>query len=41
MECNKDEALRAKEIAEQKFSLKDIIGARKLAEKAEKNYILD
>lgn len=33
MDC-KDEALRAKEIAEQKFSSEDIIGARKLAQKA-------
>lgn len=29
MECNKDEALKAKELAEKKFVEKDIIGARK------------
>lgn len=29
MECNKDEATRAKEIAENKFTAKDIFGARK------------
>lgn len=34
MECNKDESLRAKEIAEEKLSSKDIIGARKLVQKA-------
>ncbi|WOL03730.1 hypothetical protein Cni_G12450 [Canna indica] len=35
MECNKDEALRAKEIAERKFMSKDISGARKFALKAQ------
>ncbi|OAY75649.1 DnaJ subfamily B member 12 [Ananas comosus] len=35
MECNKDEALRAKEIAEKKFVSKDIAGARKFALKAQ------
>ncbi|KAJ6840006.1 uncharacterized protein M6B38_312210 [Iris pallida] len=35
MECNKDEALRAKEIAEKKFTAKDIVGAKKFALKAQ------
>ncbi|XP_072964550.1 uncharacterized protein [Typha angustifolia] len=35
MECNKDEALRAKEIAEKKFTAKDIAGAKKFAIKAQ------
>ncbi|KAF5443569.1 hypothetical protein F2P56_036115 [Juglans regia] len=35
MECNKDEAARAKEIAEKKFMAKDIIGAKKFALKAQ------
>ncbi|KAL4573782.1 hypothetical protein LXL04_020599 [Taraxacum kok-saghyz] len=35
MECNRDEALRAKEIAERKFSSKDISGAKKFALKAQ------
>ncbi|PKA55252.1 Chaperone protein dnaJ 49 [Apostasia shenzhenica] len=35
MECNRDEALRAKEIAERKFSLRDYIGAKKFALKAQ------
>ncbi|KAL5552623.1 hypothetical protein UlMin_040024 [Ulmus minor] len=35
MECNKDEAARAKEIAEKKFSVKDITGAKKFALKAQ------
>ncbi|QCD95080.1 uncharacterized protein LOC114181946 [Vigna unguiculata] len=34
MECNKDEATRAKEIAERKFAAKDISGAKKFALKA-------
>lgn len=34
MECNRDEALRAKEIAERKASEKDYIGAKKFALKA-------
>ncbi|KAK8951782.1 Chaperone protein dnaJ 13 [Platanthera zijinensis] len=34
MECNRDEALRAKEIAERKVSEKDYIGAKKFALKA-------
>ncbi|XP_010250691.1 PREDICTED: uncharacterized protein LOC104592869 [Nelumbo nucifera] len=38
MECNKDEATRAKEIAEKKFSAKDIAGARKFALKAQNLY---
>lgn len=36
MESNKDDSLRANEIAEQKFSSKDIIGARKLVQKAKR-----
>ncbi|CAN4121263.1 unnamed protein product [Withania somnifera] len=35
MECNKDDALRAKEIAERKFLAKDFMGARKFALKAQ------
>ncbi|XP_010905504.1 uncharacterized protein [Elaeis guineensis] len=35
MECNRDEALRAKEIAERKFNAKDIAGAKKFALKAQ------
>ncbi|CAL9197447.1 J protein JJJ2-like [Musa acuminata AAA Group] len=35
MECNKDEAVRAKEIAERKFSERDLEGARKFAMKAQ------
>ncbi|CAJ2667982.1 unnamed protein product [Trifolium pratense] len=35
MECNKDEATRAKEIAERKFIAKDILGAKKFALKAQ------
>jgi curved DNA-binding protein CbpA len=38
MECNKDEATRAKEIAEKKFSAKDIAGAKKFALKAQNLY---
>ncbi|KAL3835706.1 hypothetical protein ACJIZ3_010442 [Penstemon smallii] len=38
MECNRDEALRAKEIAEQKFWAKDIKGAKKFALKAQNLY---
>lgn len=38
MECNRDEALRAKEIAEKKFSDKDIMGAKKFAAKAQSLY---
>ncbi|GFQ04637.1 Dnaj homolog subfamily b member 14 [Phtheirospermum japonicum] len=38
MECNRDEALRAKEIAERKFLAKDIKGAKKFAIKAQKIY---
>ncbi|XP_022158947.1 uncharacterized protein LOC111025401 [Momordica charantia] len=34
MDCNKDEAARAKEIAEEKFTAKDIVGAKKFALKA-------
>ncbi|ONK78596.1 uncharacterized protein A4U43_C02F20470 [Asparagus officinalis] len=35
MECNKEEALRAKEIAEKKMQLKDFLGAKKVALKAQ------
>ncbi|KAJ0972566.1 hypothetical protein J5N97_020525 [Dioscorea zingiberensis] len=35
MECNRDEALRAKEIAERKFSANDLMGAKKFALKAQ------
>nr|GEZ18051.1 hypothetical protein [Tanacetum cinerariifolium] len=35
MECNKDEATRVKEIAESKFSLKDLNGAKKFGLKAQ------
>ncbi|XP_076885635.1 uncharacterized protein LOC143535198 [Bidens hawaiensis] len=38
MECNRDEAKRAKEIAEIKFSNKDITGAKKFALKAQNLY---
>lgn len=34
MECNKDEASRAKEIAEKKFVGRDVMGAKKFASKA-------
>ncbi|XP_071693980.1 uncharacterized protein [Rutidosis leptorrhynchoides] len=36
MECNKDEALRAKEISEAQLLEKDFMGAKKFAQKAEK-----
>ncbi|GJM92626.1 hypothetical protein PR202_ga09112 [Eleusine coracana subsp. coracana] len=35
MECNKDEAARAKEIAEKKFAARDLQGAKKFALKAQ------
>ncbi|KAK1318179.1 hypothetical protein QJS10_CPB04g00214 [Acorus calamus] len=38
MECNRDEALRAKEIAERKFTTKDVGGAKKFALKAQTLY---
>ncbi|XP_020220735.1 uncharacterized protein LOC109803532 [Cajanus cajan] len=38
MECNKEEALRAKEIAEKKMESKDFNGARKFALKAQQLY---
>lgn len=38
MECNRDEALRAREIAESKFKAKDIEGAKRLALKAQTLY---
>lgn len=36
MECNKDEALRAKALAEKKMLEKDFLGARKMIHKAQK-----
>jgi hypothetical protein len=36
MECNKDEALRAKALAERKMLEKDFVGARKMINKAQK-----
>ncbi|XP_043726369.1 uncharacterized protein LOC122672926 isoform X2 [Telopea speciosissima] len=38
MECNKDEATRAREIAEKKFTAKDVAGAKKFALKAQNLY---
>uniref|UniRef100_A0A7N0RCL9 J domain-containing protein n=1 Tax=Kalanchoe fedtschenkoi TaxID=63787 RepID=A0A7N0RCL9_KALFE len=38
MECNKEEALRSKAIAEKRFTRKDIFGARKFAVKAQALY---
>ncbi|XP_039060686.1 uncharacterized protein LOC120204724 [Hibiscus syriacus] len=38
MECNKDEATRARELAEKKFTAKDINGAKKFALKAQNLY---
>ncbi|KAK4349236.1 hypothetical protein RND71_031991 [Anisodus tanguticus] len=38
MECNKDEALRAKELAEKKMQSNDFQGAQKVAMKAERLY---
>ncbi|XP_055820237.1 uncharacterized protein LOC129889110 [Solanum dulcamara] len=38
MECNKDEALRAKELAEKKMQSNDFLGAQKVALKAERLY---
>ncbi|KAJ9563850.1 hypothetical protein OSB04_009010 [Centaurea solstitialis] len=38
MDCNRDEATRAKVIAETKFSAKDIMGAKKFALKAQSLY---
>ncbi|KAJ8572952.1 hypothetical protein K7X08_009463 [Anisodus acutangulus] len=38
MDCNKDEALRAKEVAEKKMLNNDFEGAKKVAEKAERLY---
>ncbi|KAJ8619572.1 hypothetical protein MRB53_028101 [Persea americana] len=35
MECNKEEAIRAKDIAEKKMQSKDFVGARKIALKAQ------
>uniref|UniRef100_A0A5B7BZE2 J domain-containing protein n=1 Tax=Davidia involucrata TaxID=16924 RepID=A0A5B7BZE2_DAVIN len=42
MECNKEEAIRAKGIAEKKMENKDFVGARKIALKAQQLYpVLD
>ncbi|XP_043709614.1 uncharacterized protein LOC122658637 [Telopea speciosissima] len=38
MECNKEEAIRAKEIAEKKMQNKDFVGARRIALKAQQLY---
>ncbi|KAJ6410425.1 hypothetical protein OIU84_007218 [Salix udensis] len=38
MECNKEAAFRVKEIAEKKFTKRDIAGARRFALKAQKLY---
>ncbi|KAK9150098.1 hypothetical protein Syun_008407 [Stephania yunnanensis] len=38
MECNRDEAIRAKQIAERKFVARDIVGAKKFALKAQNLY---
>ncbi|KAH7513264.1 hypothetical protein FEM48_Zijuj12G0178800 [Ziziphus jujuba var. spinosa] len=38
MECNKEEAVRAKKIAEKKMQSKDFVGARKIALKAQQLY---
>ncbi|KAF8409703.1 hypothetical protein HHK36_005782 [Tetracentron sinense] len=38
MECNKEEAFRAKEIAERRFAAKDFIGAKKYAVRAQTLY---
>lgn len=38
MECNRDEAVRAKEIAERRFLAKDVKGAKKFALKAQNLY---
>lgn len=38
MECNKDDAIKAREIAEMKFNAKDIAGAKKFALKAQNLY---
>ncbi|KMT07445.1 hypothetical protein BVRB_6g150650 [Beta vulgaris subsp. vulgaris] len=38
MECNKDDAIKAREIAERKFNGKDIAGAKKFAVKAHNLY---
>ncbi|XP_021905714.1 uncharacterized protein LOC110820533 [Carica papaya] len=38
MECNRDEAIRAKELSEKKFTENDIAGAKKWALKAQKLY---
>lgn len=38
MECNKEEAAKAKEIAAKKFKMKDMAGAKKFALKAQTLY---
>lgn len=38
MECNRDEAIRARDIAERKFGMQDFAGARKFVLKAQQLY---
>ncbi|KAL2464014.1 uncharacterized protein Fot_52056 [Forsythia ovata] len=38
MECNKEEAIRAKDIAQRKMENQDFMGARKIAKKAQQLY---
>lgn len=38
MECNRDEAIRAREIAEKKFTMQDFAGAKKFIHKAQQLY---
>lgn len=38
MECNRDEAIRARDIAEQKFAMQDFVGAKKFIIKAQQLY---
>lgn len=41
MECNRDEAIRSKEMAERKYKVNDFAGARKLALKAKALFDLE
>ena len=41
MECNRDEAIRSKEMAERKYKVNDFVGARKLALKAKALFDLE
>ncbi|KAE8675050.1 Detected protein of unknown function [Hibiscus syriacus] len=38
MDCNKDEAIRAKELAEKKLAEMDVVGAKRFALKAQNLY---